>query len=254
MNMAHVVVSSNGCWSLDLLTFCCILTNYLLCVAPTGTRNAILNTEARTVEAEVLSRRCVIMRLVDFSYEEYQKALRQSAGAVVIILPKNMSAVPQDIVQVIMFNNGLVSRYDPHSCHIYSTQCQCFASQCTWCVIVKTVYSVQQFMELEPEMLATETIVPIYFAMEDDELLSIYTQTLTSSSSQGSLSAAEGRDFSSVDWTVSVELKYFQLRCLLSLVLLHTATANGFQMVTSGAQSKAISDWAITSLEVRDRS
>ncbi|XP_034566385.1 nicalin-1 isoform X4 [Notolabrus celidotus] len=148
---------------------------------PYGTRNAILNTEARTVEAEVLSRRCVIMRLADFSYEEYQKALRQSAGAVVIILPKNMSAVPQDIVQ--------------------------------------------QFMELEPEMLATETIVPVYFAVEDDELLSIYTQTLTSSSSQGSLSAAE--------------------------VLLHTATANGFQMVTSGAQSKAVSDWAITSLEGR---
>ncbi|XP_032427382.1 BOS complex subunit ncln isoform X1 [Xiphophorus hellerii] len=148
---------------------------------PYGTRNAILNTEARTVEAEVLSRRCVIMRLADFSYDKYQKALRQSAGAVVIILPKNMSAIPQDIVQ--------------------------------------------QFMELEPEMLAMETIVPVYFAEEDDELLSIYTQTLTSSSSQGSLSAAE--------------------------VLLHTATANGFQMVTSGAQSKAISDWAITSLEGR---
>ncbi|XP_030583892.1 BOS complex subunit ncln isoform X2 [Archocentrus centrarchus] len=148
---------------------------------PYGTRNAILNTEARTVEAEVLSRRCVIMRLADFSYDKYQKALRQSAGAVVIILPRNMSAMPQDIVQ--------------------------------------------QFMELEPEMLATETIVPVYFAMEDDELLSIYTQTLTSSSSQGSLSAAE--------------------------VLVHTATANGFQMVTSGSQSKAISDWAITSLEGR---
>ncbi|CAK6958027.1 nicalin-1 isoform X2 [Scomber scombrus] len=148
---------------------------------PYGTRNAILNTEARTVEAEVLSRRCVIMRLADFSYAKYQKALRQSAGAVVIILPKNMSAMPQDIVQ--------------------------------------------QFMELEPEMLATETIVPVYFAMEDDELLSIYTQTLTSSSSQGSLSAAE--------------------------VLLHTATANGFQMITSGAQSKAVNDWAITSLEGR---
>ncbi|KAK7889508.1 hypothetical protein WMY93_025068 [Mugilogobius chulae] len=148
---------------------------------PYGTRNAILNTEARTVEAEVLSRRCVIMKLADFSYEKYQKALRQSAGAVVIILPKNMSALPQDIVQ--------------------------------------------QFMELEPELLATETIIPVYFAMEDDELLSIYTQTLTSSTSQGSLSAAE--------------------------VLLHTATANGFQMVTSGAQSKAVSDWAITSLEGR---
>lgn len=75
---------------------------------PAGTRNAILNTEARTVEAEVLSRRCVIMRLVDFSYEEYQKALRQSAGAVVIILPKNMSAVPQDIVQVRMGFNSII--------------------------------------------------------------------------------------------------------------------------------------------------
>lgn len=60
-------------------------------------------------------------------------------------------------------------------------------------------------------MLATETIVPIYFAVEDDELLSIYTQTLTSSSSQGALSAAEGRDFSSVDWTLCVELKCIQL-------------------------------------------
>lgn len=148
---------------------------------PYGTRNAILNTEARTVEAEVLSRRCVIMRLLDFSYEKYQKALRQSAGAVVIVLPQNMSTMPQDIVQ--------------------------------------------QFMELEPELLATETIVPVYFALEDDELLSIYKQTHTSSSSQGSASAAE--------------------------VLLHTATANGFQMVTSGAQSKAVSDWAITSLEGR---
>lgn len=36
-------------------------------------------------------------------------------------------------------------------------------------------------------------------------------------------------------------------------VLLHTATANGFQMVTSGVQSKAVSDWLITSVEVSAR-
>ncbi|XP_053154264.1 nicalin isoform X5 [Hemicordylus capensis] len=122
-----------------------------------------------------------MMRLMDFSYEQYQKALRQSAGAVVIILPQSMSSVPQDVIR--------------------------------------------QFMENEPEMLAMETIVPVYFAKEDDELLSIYDQTQTASASQGSASAAE--------------------------VLLHTATANGFQMVTSGAQSKAISDWLITSIEGR---
>lgn len=62
-------------------------------------------------------------------------------------------------------------------------------------------------------MLATETIVPIYFAMEDDELLSIYTQTLTSSSSQGSLSAAEGTLLPPVGRTFSVELKHIQLPC-----------------------------------------
>ncbi|KAH0625823.1 hypothetical protein JD844_034110 [Phrynosoma platyrhinos] len=154
------------------------MQQYELGGQPYGTRNAVLNTEARTVEADVLSRRCVMMRLMDFSYEQYQKALRQSAGAVVIILPQSMSSVPQD-----------------------------------------------QFMEIEPEMLAMETIVPVYFAEEDDELLSIYEQTQAASASQGSASAAE--------------------------VLLHTATANGFQMVTSGAQSKAVSDWLITSVEGR---
>ncbi|XP_066492796.1 BOS complex subunit NCLN isoform X5 [Tiliqua scincoides] len=122
-----------------------------------------------------------MMRLMDFSYEQYQKALRQSAGAVVIILPQSMSSVPQDVIR--------------------------------------------QFMENEPEMLAMETIVPVYFAKEDDELLSIYDQTQAASASQGSASAAE--------------------------VLLHTATANGFQMVTSGAQSKAVNDWLITSVEGR---
>ncbi|KAK2087010.1 hypothetical protein P7K49_032917 [Saguinus oedipus] len=113
-----------------------------------STRNAVLNTEARTMAAEVLSRRCVLMRLLDFSYEQYQKALRQSAGAVVIILPRAMAAVPQDVVR--------------------------------------------QFMEIEPEMLAMETIVPVYFAVEDEALLSIYEQTQAASASQGSASAAEG--------------------------------------------------------------
>ncbi|XP_077126803.1 BOS complex subunit NCLN isoform X1 [Ranitomeya variabilis] len=146
-----------------------------------GTRNSVLNTEARTMEADVLSRRCVLMRLADFSFQQYQKALRQSAGAVVIILPHDMAALPQDIVQ--------------------------------------------QFMDIEPEMLSMETQVPVYFAVEDAELLSIYEQTLSASANQGTSSAAE--------------------------VLLHTATANGFQMVTSGAQSKALGDWLVTSVEGR---
>ncbi|XP_010826739.1 PREDICTED: nicalin [Bison bison bison] len=69
---------------------------------PYGTRNAVLNTEARTIDADVLSRRCVLVRLLDFSYERYQRALRQSAGAVVIILPRTMAAVPQDVIRQFM--------------------------------------------------------------------------------------------------------------------------------------------------------
>lgn len=105
-------------------------------------------------------------------------------------------------------------------------------------------------MELEPEMLATETVVPVYFALEDDELLSIYSQTLTSSSSQGSLSAAEGRGSKRPNMYRPAPFPQV-IKTVCSVVLLHTATANGFQMVTSGAQSKAVSDWVITSLEVR---
>lgn len=45
-------------------------------------------------------------------------------------------------------------------------------------------------------------------------------------------------------------MKLPQVYFFFLLVLLHTATANGFQMVTSGAQSKAINDWLIPSVEV----
>jgi hypothetical protein len=75
----------------------------------------VLNTEARTVDADVLSRRCVLMRLVDFSYEQYQKALRQSAGAVVIILPRAMAAVPQDVVRV---SHPLPNRLSSPRCEV----------------------------------------------------------------------------------------------------------------------------------------
>lgn len=76
----------------------------------------MLNTEARTVDADVLSRRCVLMRLLDFSYEHYQKALRQSAGAVVIILPRAMAAVPQDVVRV-------SPCHSPHPCPLVCACC-----------------------------------------------------------------------------------------------------------------------------------
>lgn len=88
-------------------------------------------------------------------------------------------------------------------------------------------------------MLATETIVPVYFAMEDDELLSIYTQTLTSSSSQGSLSAAEGRDFFHPNRTFFVTLKHMRPPAVIScsLLCLYSAVAYSHsQWLSNGHQ------------------
>lgn len=88
-------------------------------------------------------------------------------------------------------------------------------------------------------MLATETIVPVYFAMEDDELLSIYTQTLTSSSSQGSLSAAEGRELLHPNRTFFVTLKHMRQPAVIpcSLLCLYSAVAYGHsQWLSNGHQ------------------
>lgn len=57
--------------------------------------------EARSAAETVLTRRCVIMKLPDFTTERYLEAKKQNAAAVLILLPQNISSVPEDIVQVI---------------------------------------------------------------------------------------------------------------------------------------------------------
>lgn len=57
--------------------------------------------EARSAVDTSLTRRCVIMKLPNFSTERYLEAKNQNAAAVLILLPQNISSVPEDIVQVI---------------------------------------------------------------------------------------------------------------------------------------------------------
>lgn len=56
--------------------------------------------EARSADEPVLTRRCVIMKVPDFTTEKYLQAQRQNAAAVLILLPKNISSVPQESIQV----------------------------------------------------------------------------------------------------------------------------------------------------------
>ncbi|XP_040276789.1 nicalin-like [Bufo bufo] len=57
-----------------------------------GCRSAQVSAESRTLDAELLTRRCVIMRVSDFSMEKWTRALAQSAAAVLILVPAELPA------------------------------------------------------------------------------------------------------------------------------------------------------------------
>lgn len=67
---------------------------------PPGSRGAIVVAEARSSDHPSLTRRCVVMKLTDFTLQGYEEALRQNAAAVLILLPSNTSAVPHEVIQV----------------------------------------------------------------------------------------------------------------------------------------------------------
>jgi len=56
--------------------------------------------EARSADEPSLTRRCVIMKVQDFTTEKYLEAQKQSAAAVLILLPKNISGIPHDTIRV----------------------------------------------------------------------------------------------------------------------------------------------------------
>ncbi|XP_034389306.1 nicalin-1 [Cyclopterus lumpus] len=73
-----------------------------------GCRGAIVVAEARSADEPVLTRRCVIMKVLDFTTERYLEAQRQSAAAILILLPGNISAIPHDAVQSFMLSESEV--------------------------------------------------------------------------------------------------------------------------------------------------
>ncbi|XP_071485217.1 BOS complex subunit NCLN-like [Diadema antillarum] len=82
---------------------------------------------------------------------------------------------------------------------------------------------VNQWMELEALMLEGETVMPVYFAQEDEELLSIHRDIQEAVSGDQAASGAQA--------------------------LLSAVYANGFQMVISGTQAKAVKDGSIISFQ-----
>ncbi|KAK2862401.1 hypothetical protein Q5P01_001934 [Channa striata] len=136
-----------------------------------GCRGAIVVAEARSADETVLTRRCVIMKVQDFTTEKYFEAQRQNAAAILILLPKNISNIPHE--------------------------------------------TIQSFMVSESETLLKETLLPVYVAPEDEQLLYMYDEVKQAAATR----------------TLSIFIRAFQI------------------LVNNNAPIKAISDNSIVTLE-----
>lgn len=72
------------------------MQQYDLQGATYGCRSAVINMEARTLEAEHYGRRCVLARIVDLTPSKYREISSQGAGGLLILLPTNCSALSSD--------------------------------------------------------------------------------------------------------------------------------------------------------------
>uniref|UniRef100_A0A669E770 Nicalin n=1 Tax=Oreochromis niloticus TaxID=8128 RepID=A0A669E770_ORENI len=159
-----------------------------------GCRGAIVVAEARSAEEPSLTRRCVIMKVEDFTTEKYSEAQRQNAAAILILLPQNISSIPHN-----------------HSfCYRHITQ---FLRK-----------SEENRIVSESETLQKETLMPVYVAPEDEQLLYMYEE---------------------VKQAAATRTSSIFVRVLRSMV-----TATAFQiLVINNAPIKATTDNAIITLE-----
>uniref|UniRef100_A0A8C9SE42 Nicalin n=1 Tax=Scleropages formosus TaxID=113540 RepID=A0A8C9SE42_SCLFO len=158
----------------------CRMQQYNLHQEKYGCRGAIVVAEARSVDDPVLTRRCVVMRMLDFTVHSYQEVLRQNAAAILILLPINLTAVPQDVIQ--------------------------------------------NFMVSEANLLLNSTLIPVYVALEDRSLLSMYDQLKIEVASRAS--------------------------SILVRVFTSMLTTNGYQiLVSNNSPIKPITDTTIITLE-----
>ncbi|XP_033101240.1 nicalin-1-like [Anneissia japonica] len=63
-----------------------------------GCRNALVNMEARPINSNVMVRRCLVTRLAELTAERYQEII-EGAGALLVLLPKDINSLPQSAVQ-----------------------------------------------------------------------------------------------------------------------------------------------------------
>jgi len=69
------------------------LQQYDLQGSPYGCSNALLNVEARPVEAASVTRRCIVAKLAEITSQRVRELALQNAGGLLVLLPENMSSL-----------------------------------------------------------------------------------------------------------------------------------------------------------------
>uniref|UniRef100_A0A3Q3MJ35 BOS complex subunit NCLN n=1 Tax=Mastacembelus armatus TaxID=205130 RepID=A0A3Q3MJ35_9TELE len=82
------------------------MQQYNLAQRSHGCRGAIVVAEAHSADEPVLNRRCVIMKVPDFTTEKYLRAQRQHAAAILILLPQNISSMPHETLKAFMLSES----------------------------------------------------------------------------------------------------------------------------------------------------
>lgn len=145
-----------------------------------GCQAAQVNMEARPIDAKMITRRCIVTKMKEFTMAKYRDLIQENAGALLIILPRNLTALSED--------------------------------------------DRQHLQTVEKDLAEEGSIsIPVYFAEETDELLQIYDAIQLGNTGDQAASALEA--------------------------LMSGASANGFQMVVGGPQSKSLPDFQITNIQ-----
>lgn len=65
-----------------------------------GSRNTLVNMEARRLDSTVVTRRCIVTRLAELDLARYQSLIDNNAGAILILLPIDLGQLSDELQQV----------------------------------------------------------------------------------------------------------------------------------------------------------
>lgn len=56
--------------------------------------------EARPIDAKMITRRCIVTKMKEFTMAKYRDLIQENVGALLIILPKNLTALSDEDKEV----------------------------------------------------------------------------------------------------------------------------------------------------------